>query len=57
MQKFPVQLMLGNRNAPPHPMGAGLAQGRYHHYEKKISSKQKVLCLRGLEGQPLAEKF
>jgi len=40
VEKFPVQVIQNHRNVPPPPTGAGLAQGGYHHYEKRFSPEQ-----------------
>jgi len=40
VQIFSVLVMQKHRNAPPPPMGAGLAQGGYHHYEQRFSKEQ-----------------
>ena len=37
VQIFSVPVIQRHRNVPQHPMGAGLAQGGYHHYEKRFS--------------------
>ncbi len=47
---FPIQVMPRHRNAPPPPMGAGLAQGGQSSFEKRISTERQSELFAFLKG-------